>query len=138
MNALLLPVPDESSAPYWQACAQHVLKLPRCSRCNEFTLPPDVTCPSCHSLEPKFTWQPVSGRGKVRTWTVIRQSFLGGFKVPFVLVDVQLDDQPQVRMIGQLLDGPEAPLSIGDAVTVAFDDLAPGVAVPVFRKEQAA
>ena len=100
MSPPLLPVPDESSAPYWQACAEHVLKLPCCSRCNAFTLPPDITCPHCHSLEPEFTWQPVTGRGKVRAWTVIRQSFLAGFKVPFVLVDVQLDYQPQVRMIG--------------------------------------
>ena len=59
MSPPLLPVPDESSAPYWQACAEHVLKLPCCSRCNAFTLPPDITCPHCHSLEPEFTWQPV-------------------------------------------------------------------------------
>jgi uncharacterized OB-fold protein len=138
MSARPLPVPDASSAPYWAACAEHVLKLPRCSRCHEFTLPPDVTCPHCQSLDPAFTFEPVTGRGKVRSWTVIRQSFLSGFTVPFVLVDVQLDDQPQVRMIGQLLDGPDAPLGIGDAVTVAFEDLAAGVAVPGFRLEPGA
>ena len=68
----------------------------------------------------------------MRTWTIVRQSYLTGFDVPFVLVDVQLDDHPSVRMIGRLLDGPEALLRIGDAVTVAFEDLAPGVAVPAF------
>ena len=59
--------------------------------------------------------------------------YLAGFDVPFVLLDVQLDDQPSVRMIGRLMDGPEAPLHIGDAVIVDFEDLAPGVAVPAFR-----
>jgi uncharacterized OB-fold protein len=134
MSGRLLPIPDASSAPYWAACAEHVLKLPRCSRCGTFTLPPDLVCPHCHSPDPAFTFEPVSGRGVVRTWTVIRQSFLSGFEAPFVLVDVQLDDHPHIRMIGQLLDGPDAPLHIGDPVNVAFDDLAPGVSVPAFRK----
>ena len=127
-----LPVRDETSAPYWAACAEHVLKLPRCSSCGEFTLPPDVTCPHCQSPEPDFTFEPVSGRGKVRTWTVIRHSFLSGFEVPFLLVDVELDDQPHIRMVGRLVDGPETPLRIGDRVAVAFEDLSSDIAVPAF------
>jgi uncharacterized OB-fold protein len=128
------PVPDERSAGYWAAAAEHVLRLPRCSACGAFSLPPDLTCPACHTLEPNFTYEAVAGRGKVRTWTVVRHSFLQGFTLPFTLVDVQLDDQPEVRMIGQLLDGAETPIALGDAVEVTFEDLAPGVSVPAFRK----
>ena len=132
MTSRPLPVPDEISAPYWAACAEHVLALPRCSCCREFTMPPDITCPNCHSLDPEFTFEPVSGRGRVKTWTVIRQSFLQGFDVPFLLVDVQLDDQPQVRMIGRPLDGPETILHSGDPVILGFEDIALGVSVPAF------
>jgi uncharacterized OB-fold protein len=134
MTDRILPVPDETSAPYWAAAAEHVLKLPRCKQCGKFSLPPDMTCPNCHSLEPGFSYEPVSGRGTVRTWTVVRHSFLQGFELPFMLVDVQLDEQPEVRMIGQLVDGPHTPIGLGDAVEVAFEDLAPGIAVPAFRK----
>jgi len=134
MTKRIVPVPDETSAPYWAAAAKHVLKLPRCSNCREFTLPPDITCPHCHTLEPNFAYEPVSGRGKIRSWTVVRHSFLQGFKLPFMLVDVQLDDQPKVRMIGQLIDGPDTPVKLGDAVAVAFEDLTPGIAVPAFTK----
>lgn len=134
MTDRILPVPDETSAPYWAAAAEHVLKLPRCAQCGAFSLPPDLTCPSCHTLEPDYRYEVVSGRGKVRTWTVVRHSFLQGFELPFMLVDVQLDDQPGVRMIGQLLDGADTPIGLGDAVEVAFEDLAPGVSVPAFRK----
>jgi uncharacterized OB-fold protein len=134
MTDRILPVPDESSAPYWAAAAKHVLKLPRCAQCGAFSLPPDLTCPNCHTLEPGYRYEEVSGRGKVRTWTVVRHSFLQGFELPFMLVDVQLDDQPGVRMIGQLLDGADTPIQLGDAVEVAFEDLAPGVSVPAFRK----
>jgi uncharacterized OB-fold protein len=134
MTDRILPVPDESSAPYWAAAAEHVLKLPRCSNCHEFTLPPDITCPNCHTLEPSFAWEPVSGRGRIRTWTVVRHSFLKGFELPFMLVDVELDEQPRVRMIGQLLDGGDTSVAIGDAVEVTFEDVAPGVSIPAFRK----
>ena len=134
MSERILPVRDEMSAPSWAAAAEHRLELPRCSQCGAFSLPPDITCPSCHTLEPNFAYQPVSGRGTVRTWTVVRHSFLKGFDLPFMLVDVQLDDQPTVRMIGRLLDGPEAAVSMGAPVTLGFEDIAPGVAVPAFRK----
>lgn len=67
----------------------------------------------------------------------MHQSFLPGFEddLPFVLVDVELIEQADVRMIGRLLDGPEAALRIGAPVRVAFEDLAEGVAVPAFRLE---
>ena len=55
--------------------------------------------------------------------------------MPFVLVDVALDEQDDVRLIGRLLDGPDAPCTSATVVTVAFEDLGPGVAVPAFALE---
>lgn len=133
-----LPEPDESSAAFWAAAARHVLTVAKCSRCGEMTLPPDVSCPHCLSTDPQFTFEPVSGRGRIRTWTVIRQSFLRGFAVPFLLVDVELEDQPQVRMVARLLEPVDVALAIGMPVKAAFEDLAPGVAVPAFVLETAA
>jgi uncharacterized OB-fold protein len=129
-----VPVPDAASAPYWEAAAAHILTVARCARCRAFTIPLDVVCPHCHSTDPAFVFEPVSGGGTLRSWTTVRQSFLPGFDddVPFVLVDVELDEQTDLRMIGRLLDGPEVPLHLGARVTVAFEDLAPGVAVPAF------
>ncbi|MFC5752437.1 Zn-ribbon domain-containing OB-fold protein [Actinomadura rugatobispora] len=129
-----VPAPDELSAPFWEAAARHVLTVARCSRCAAFTLPPDQTCPHCHSTDPEFAFEPVSGRGTVRSWTVMRQSFLPGFAddLPFVLVDVELAEQEGLRVIGRLLDGPGAPVRVGASVEAAFEDVAPGVAVPAF------
>jgi uncharacterized OB-fold protein len=130
-----LPVPDEGSAPFWSAASEHVLTVARCGQCGQFTMPPDVVCPHCHSSDPGFEFTPVSGRGTVRSWTVVRQAFLPGFDndLPFVLVDVELVEQADLRLIGRLLDGIGADLHIGAAVTVGFEDLAPGVAVPAFE-----
>lgn len=127
-----VPVPDTLSAPFWQAAADHVLTVARCRRCGDATFPPGVVCPACGSGDPSFTFEPVTGVGFVRSWTIVRQSFLPGFDVPFVLVDVELAEHHDLRLIGRLLDGPEAPVRLGARVEVAFEDLDAEVAVPAF------
>ncbi|MDT3439194.1 MULTISPECIES: Zn-ribbon domain-containing OB-fold protein [unclassified Pseudofrankia] len=135
MEGRPLPVPDAVSAAYWDAAARHVLTTARCARCRAFAVPPDQVCPACGSSDPGFAFEEVSGRGVVRSWTVVRQSNLAGFAadVPFYLVDVELVEQPELRMIGRLLDGAAAGPRLGAPVAVAFEDVAPGVAVPAFR-----
>jgi len=130
-----LPVPDERSARYWAAAREHVLVLARCGRCSQFSHPPDIVCPHCHQTDPDFTFEPVAGDGTVRSWVVIRQSFVPGFEadVPFVLVDVAIDDADDVRLIGRLLDGPDAPLAAGARVRLAFEDLTAEISVPAFE-----
>ncbi len=130
----VLPIADDGSAPYWAATAEHELTIARCSRCHQLSHPPDIVCPRCHDTDPQFTFVPVTGDGTVRSWVVVRQSFLPGFDddVPFVLVDVALDEQDDLRLIGRLVDGPEAMLAAGDRVQLAFEDIAPGVALPAF------
>ena len=130
-----LPVPDETSAPFWAAAARHVLTVARCGQCGTLALPPDVVCTACGSTEPGYQFTPVSGRATVRSWTVVRQAFLPGFdnEVPFVLVDVELAEQADLRLIGRLLDGVDAELSIGAEVRVAFEDLTAEIALPAFE-----
>lgn len=132
-----LPRPDDRSAGFWTAAADHVLALARCAHCGHFAHPPGVVCAHCLNTDPGFEFVPVPGVGSVRSWTVMGDTFLPGFRedLPFVLVDVELDVQPGMRLIGRLVDGPEAPLHQGVRVTVVFDDLAPSVSVPAFSLE---
>jgi uncharacterized OB-fold protein len=133
-----LPVPDETSAPYWAAAAKHVLTVARCGQCGTLTLPPDVVCAACGTTEPRFEFTPVSGRAVVRSWTVVRQAFLPGFdrELPFVLVDVELAEQADLRLIGRLLDGVGVELRVGAEVRVAFEDLTAEISVPAFELVQ--
>ncbi len=137
MNDAARPVPvrDEQSQEFWAAAAAHQLVLARCSICARFSHPPETVCPRCGSGEAPLEFVPVDGSGRIRSWTVVRQSFLPGFEVPFVLVDVELSAQADLRLIGRLVDGPEAPLRLGLPVRLAFEDLAPEVAVPAFALE---
>lgn len=128
-----VPVPDELSAPYWEAARRHETVLPKCSACGRFDLPPDVVCRRCGSPDPDWTYEPVSGRGVIRSWTVVRKSFLPGLEAPFVLVDVEVDEQDDLRTIGRLLDGADADLSVGAAVETVHEDVDGDHAVPSFR-----
>lgn len=67
----------------------------------------------------------------------MHQSFLAGFDqdVPFLLVDVELVEQPDLRIIGRLMDGPDADLHIGASVQATFERLSPDIAVPAFALE---
>jgi uncharacterized OB-fold protein len=129
-----VPVPDALSAPYWEAANRGVLALPRCSVCSQFTLPASALCPRCGSTAPEWTTEPVRGDGRVRSWTVVRDAFLPGFApdVPYVIVDVELDVQADLRLLGRLTDGVDAPLHVGNRVTVTFDRLDDEFAVPAF------
>jgi len=133
-----VPVPDEQSDPFWKSATAHVLSLARCARCGELSHPPDVVCPRCGATDPGFEFIPVDGAGKIRSWTVVRQSFLPGFDrdVPFVLVDVELATQPDLRLIGRLVDGPDAILRIGAPVRLTFEDIDAGMAIPAWTLEQ--
>ena len=129
-----LPVSDELSAPIWAAAAEHRLVLARCSRCNTLTHPPDVICPNCNHNDPEFTYEEVGDAATVCSWTVLHQSFVPGFDdlLPLVLVDARLEAPDDVRLIGRLVDSSQEHLRAGDPVTVVFEDLAPGLAVPAF------
>jgi len=97
-------------------------------------MPPTAICPACGSTEADYVWEQVGGAGVVRSWTVVRQPFLPGFaaEAPYVLVDVELECQRGLRLIGRLVDGPTVTLALGARVSLTFEALPEGLAVPAF------
>ncbi len=94
---------------------------------------------SCRADPPAFSWQPVSGFGRVKTWTVMRTAFLPGFAddIPYVVADIELDEQPGLRMAARLRNVAAAEIRIGMPVQVAFDDVDDGVSIPYFVAREA-
>jgi hypothetical protein len=116
-----LPKPTASSRPYWDAAKRHELMLQRCGSCNAFIYYPRDRCPQC--LSDQLTWQPVSGRGKVYSYTVVRRASTRSFSdKPYVLAIVELDEG--VRMTTNVEAPPEA-VKVGMPVAVWFDDVTP-------------
>lgn len=114
-----LPKPTASSRPYWDAAKRHELMLQRCGGCNTFIYYPRDRCPNC--LSDKLQWQPVSGRGKVYSYTVVRRASTRSFAdKPYVLAIVELDEG--VRLTTNIEAPPES-VKIGMPVAVCFDDV---------------
>jgi uncharacterized protein len=134
------PVPDERSEDYWRSTSDGVLALQRCTHCGHFAHPPVLVCPACQDPHPSFRFEPVSGRGVIRTWTVMHMAFLPAFEadVPWVIVHVELEEQPGLRFLATLVDGPDAEFTIGSPVEVVFETLPGGLVLPQFQLVRAA
>ena len=130
-----VPVPDRVSDGFWTAAKAHVLAIQRCQYCSNFSHPPDVVCSKCQATEPSFTFEEVSGRGVIKTWTIVRDTFLPSFKaeLPYIVVIVELEEQPGLRVLARLSDGADMPLALGARVQVGFDDVTVNVTLPHFK-----
>lgn len=98
------PVADRDTQPFWDAVADRRLVVPRCRACRAWIWQPRPLCPRCHAPDPE--WVAVGGNARVVSWTALHPPVLTVWneQVPFVVLLVELDDAPGVRMIGQLVD----------------------------------
>lgn len=128
-----LPRPDDVSHFFWDAAAEHRLILQRCAACAKLQYPPEVCCIHCQSEE--FDTVEASGRGVLYSYSVVERPLHAGFvdALPYVVALVELDDQPGLRMITNLVDVPGGtPLQCGMPVEVVFEDRGTAT-LPQFR-----
>jgi uncharacterized protein len=130
-----LPVPDEETRGFWEKASEHVLAIQRCHHCGNLAHPPVPFCSVCHRLDrPSFSFEPVSGRGRLVSWTVIDRSMVTGFEHdgPITNALVRLDEQDDLLMMATL-EPSEVPFAIGQAVHVVFLDVSPDISLPMFQ-----
>ena len=75
--------------------------------------------------------EPVSGRGTVFTFTINHQQYHPDVAPPYVIAVVELDEQPDLRLPTNIVDGDPDDVRIGAAVQVRFEQH-DDVFVPVF------
>ncbi len=128
------PRPTVDDAPFWQACQEQRLVIRHCGGCGRFFHPPMPCCPRCGSMD--VSWQPVSGRGTIYTWTVAHQAVHPALKGhgPYNVSVVLLDDADDVRLVTNVVDVPPNGLHIGLPVEVCFEDAGDGTLLPRFRR----
>ena len=128
----LVPAPDALTKPFWDGAREHRLVIQRCAACGHRQHPPEPVCAACLSFDLDF--DPVSGRGTVYTHSVAMQVFHPWFadKLPYVVAVVQLDEQPGLRLVSNVVDCDPLSVDVGDRVEVAFRPHGSFV-LPVFR-----
>lgn len=119
----LLPQPDHLTQGWWDAVRRHEVAIQECGDCLTLRHPPQGTCPNCGSE--KVQWRTMSGKGTVYSYIVVHQTALPSWRgaVPYHIVMVTLDDAPEIRLYGNIVDVANEDLEIGLAVSAVFDDV---------------
>ncbi|SHN16060.1 Zn-ribbon domain-containing OB-fold protein [Cryptosporangium aurantiacum] len=126
----LLPVPTTESRAFWTGGEQGHLLIYRCRSCRHWFHPPAPACFRCRSLD--VGPEPVSGRGRIAAFTVNRQPWIPTFPPPYLVAMVEIAEEPDVRVVSNVVDLPLDDAKVGLEVAVFFeqwDDLW----LPLFR-----
>jgi uncharacterized OB-fold protein len=130
-----LPTVTTLTKPFWEYCAKHQLRMQFCTNCSEWIWYPKAWCPSCGKRS-GIEWREVSGKGKLYSFTIIRQvidnSPAFNSEIPFVIGLVELEEGP--RIYSDVTGSKPEEVAIGDEVVVYFEDVAPEISLPKFRK----
>lgn len=86
-------------------------------------------CPGCRSIERE--WIATSGFGKIWSFINVHPPLLPAYSplAPFPVIIVELEENPKIRFVGNLVAAPGAPInsvaaasiSIGQRVRVTFE-----------------
>lgn len=138
MSEFLLPAVDEDSGPFWDATLRGELRIQACAKCGRLRFPPRPMCPWCRSLD--ATWERMSGRGTIWSFVVPHPPLLPAYAnlAPYNVIVVALDEDPTIRLVGNLVASPDGPINevdphsivIGEPVQAVFPVIAEHLALP--------
>lgn len=128
-----LPLLNIDNHAFWQGGERGQLLIHYCGACGQFFHPPGPACPRCASLE--VGPRPVSGRGKVASFTINYQPWHPDLSVPFVIALVELVEQPDLRFVSNIVGLEPHQVHIGLPVRVTFLQ-AEDVWLPLFEKDE--
>ena len=126
-----LPAVTNETAPYWEGCKKHELRIQKCGACGQYQFYPRIMCTKCSS--DRVEWTKASGRAKVTTFTIVRRPVSPAFAddVPYVVALVTLDEGP--TMMTNIVGCLPQQVKIGMQVAVTFEDWTEDISIPKFR-----
>ncbi|MEZ4552808.1 MAG: Zn-ribbon domain-containing OB-fold protein [Dehalococcoidia bacterium] len=133
-NKPLIDEPTFNSKEWWAATKEHRLLFQRCRLCQTPVFFPRYVCPGADCLGVgTLEWEESSGRGRIFSFTVVRQPMDRRFNddVPYVFALIQLDEH--WRMWSNVIGIDPGEVRVGQRVEVEWDDVTGEVALPKFR-----
>ncbi|HMC52172.1 MAG TPA: OB-fold domain-containing protein [Acidimicrobiales bacterium] len=115
----VLPRVTGENEHFWRGGAAGELRFLRCRDCGQYVHPPAPICPRCLSKD--LGPEAVSGRARVATFTVNHQAWYPGLDPPYVIAIVEIEEQPDVRLMTNILNCEVDRVEIGMPVTVTFE-----------------
>src|SRR3954447_5608159 len=126
-----VPVPDESSAPFFNGAREGKLLLQHCSGCDRWSFPVRERCPHCFAA--RLEWRQASGRGTLYTFTVMHQVMNPGFASAAPYNVAQVDLEEGVRMTSNVVGVSNDQLRIGMPLEAIFEVVGDNIRLPKFR-----
>lgn len=126
-----LPALTADNRAFWQGGAEGRLQMHHCDGCARFFHPPAPICPRC--LSQHVAPRPVSGHGKVLTYTVNHQPWRPDLDQPYVVAIVELADQEGLRFVTNIVGTAPDQVGIGMPVRVCFEQVE-DVWLPLFER----
>ena len=126
----VLPRITDLNRHFWTGGAEGRLLFLRCVPCATWVHPPAPVCPACLSRD--VAPAAVSGRATVASFTLNHQPWVPAPDHPYAIAIVEIEEQPGLRLMTNVVNCPPEAVTIGMPVRVVFerhDD----VYVPLFE-----
>lgn len=120
MDGWILPALDETNRDFFTSGK---IIVRECSGCGTVQHPPEDLCHACGGYE--FRGREVAGRGTIYSHTVIWHPVHPDLsdRVPYTVVLVSLDELPEVRITGNLLDVAPGQVRVDLAVRATWEEI---------------
>lgn len=115
----VLPQVTPENEHYWKGGARGELCFLRCRPCGHYIHPPQPLCPECLSKD--LTPAAVSGLATVATYTLNHQPWVPAPDHPYAIAIVEIDEQPSLRLMTNIVGCPAEQVRIGMRVQVRFE-----------------
>jgi uncharacterized OB-fold protein len=124
------PAIDWETRAYWEGAGRGELVLQRCRDCGVVQHRPRGLCVTC--LSDAIEHFVASGRGRVYTYSIVRQNQMPAFRdaVPYVVAYVALEEGPQI--LANIVECDPESVSIDMPVRVDFVATGDDLGVPRF------
>ena len=122
-SGFLLPdIEDDDAARFWSGTARGELLVQTCSACGQRRLPPRPMCPACRSVQ--CNWVPLAGRGTIWSFVVAHPPLLPAYQsvAPYNVITVALDEDPRLRLVGNLVARADGPINEVDPTTIRIGE----------------
>jgi len=126
----VLPRVTKSNEHFWRGGEHGELRFLRCTACQTFVHPPAPVCPGCYGRD--LSVQAVSGRATVLTYTLNHQPWVPAPDHPYAIAIVEIEEQPGLRLMTNVVGCAAEDVHIGMPVRVVFEQHG-DVWIPLFE-----
>ena len=126
----VLPRVTDQNRHFWTGGAEGKLQFLHCRPCGTWVHPPAPVCPECLSRD--VSASAVSGRASVVTVTLNHQPWVPAPDHPYAIAIVEIEEQPGLRLMTNVVNCPPEAVRIGMPVRVVFEPHG-DVYVPLFE-----